>query len=296
MADQQNPKQDRTKPPTGADMLTLPKWARLAFSSRSVGRVLHVFTANWPGAPRGYFNAVVSAVEYAHGAASSGVLDSAVCEQLAYDTEHVAADGVKAAYAADIDDDSAFFARDAAELDSAASVATAASLAVSACNPDTAAFASATAFHSVQHARRQVVLQSMWFDYDLLVELAKFNNWNDDSPVDPDLCGPLWPFGKPEGWREEPSTLEPLPALQIDIAVPAGMTEAQRKEFVLRVSSFYGELSALHVQMGGHGLRFLDGRSVVHDPAESEAPTPCDPAVRRDEVACVGGGGVGGAL
>ncbi len=39
-----------------------------------------------------------------------------------------------------------------------------------------------------------------WRDYDILLALNKREGWTDNSPVDPDLCGPLWADGAPKGW------------------------------------------------------------------------------------------------
>ena len=37
-------------------------------------------------------------------------------------------------------------------------------------------------------------------DYESLKALAEREGWTDESPVDPDLLGPLWAEGEPEGW------------------------------------------------------------------------------------------------
>jgi hypothetical protein len=43
-------------------------------------------------------------------------------------------------------------------------------------------------------------------DFDRLVTLAKKHNWTDDTPVPPDVFGPMWPEGLTPQWENEPPT------------------------------------------------------------------------------------------
>jgi hypothetical protein len=42
-------------------------------------------------------------------------------------------------------------------------------------------------------------------DFDRLVFLAKKHNWTDDTPVPPDVFGPLWPKDLAPAWAAEPA-------------------------------------------------------------------------------------------
>src|SRR5207247_2476335 len=37
-------------------------------------------------------------------------------------------------------------------------------------------------------------------DFDHLSRLAEWQKWTDDTPVPPEVFGPLWPEGPPKGW------------------------------------------------------------------------------------------------
>jgi hypothetical protein len=45
-------------------------------------------------------------------------------------------------------------------------------------------------------------------DYDRLFTLAKEQNWTDDTPVSPDVFGPMWPKNVTPTWVQEPSATE----------------------------------------------------------------------------------------
>lgn len=42
-------------------------------------------------------------------------------------------------------------------------------------------------------------------DFDRLVYLAKKHNWTDDTPVAPEVFGPMWPNNLTPDWSKEPS-------------------------------------------------------------------------------------------
>jgi hypothetical protein len=41
------------------------------------------------------------------------------------------------------------------------------------------------------------------WDYELLARLAAINHWTDETPVSPDILGPLWSPGHAPEWAEE---------------------------------------------------------------------------------------------
>jgi hypothetical protein len=55
-------------------------------------------------------------------------------------------------------------------------------------------------------------------DFDRLVFLAKRDEWTDDTPVPPDVFGPLWPKNRAPEWAKEPRAPEADPPS----APPAG--------------------------------------------------------------------------
>ena len=41
-------------------------------------------------------------------------------------------------------------------------------------------------------------------DFDHLTRFAEWQRWTDDTPVSPEVFGPLWPEGSPPGWPADP--------------------------------------------------------------------------------------------
>lgn len=95
--------------------------------------------------------------------------------------------------------------------------------------------------------------------------------FDDDAPVPPEVFGPMWPDGVPEGWPPLQDGHEPL-HLKIEITVPSGMSEAESKAFNERVATFFAKLSGAHVALGGTGLRLLDHSSSAPLPELNEEP------------------------
>lgn len=95
--------------PTKDEIAALPWWARVAFAARCARRVLPLFQAGWPSAPKKHVHAVTMAVETAERSATD------------------AADAADTAYAAD-----AYAAYGAAEASGAYGAAAAANAAATA--------------------------------------------------------------------------------------------------------------------------------------------------------------------
>jgi hypothetical protein len=51
-------------------------------------------------------------------------------------------------------------------------------------------------------------------DFDRLMYLAKKHNWTDDTPVPPDVFGPLWPKNLIPDWAKEPLSQPPTSTTQ----------------------------------------------------------------------------------
>ncbi|MEO0513599.1 MAG: hypothetical protein AAF108_12035 [Planctomycetota bacterium] len=97
-------------------------------------------------------------------------------------------------------------------------------------------------------------------DFDLLLETSRREKWTDETPVPPEFFGPMWPDGTPDGWPEPADDTEPS-YLKVEVALPKGLDDAASDEANRRVAAFFAELSAMHVAMGGTGLRLVDRQS-----------------------------------
>lgn len=118
-----------------------------------------------------------------------------------------------------------------------------------------------------------VAENAMRRDYELLKAAAAAEGWTDDTPVPPEFFGPLWPEGEPEGWPGSSVPAEPT-YFKIELLTPSNMTGQESEDFNRRAAALFAELSALHVAMGGTGLRLLDRDSLETIPVSDEMPIP----------------------
>jgi hypothetical protein len=124
-----------------------------------------------------------------------------------------------------------------------------------------AAHSAAAAASEAYAAAYEFNLAAMWSDYDRLFALANEDVWTDESPVDPDWLGPLWPQGKPEGWPDDPNAAEQPAGLSLTIEVPDNWTDEQ---ITAKVREVVDKLDTAYRQLGGRdGLRLLPPTDVT---------------------------------
>ena len=164
--------------PSQKDAARLPRWARVAFAARCARRVLPLYRRLWPTAPPPAEHArLVELAEQAAGAANPHTASDAVTATRpsvnASDAIHAVAIAAHAA-AADPDAYAISYTEYAAQtvLNLLARVAT---------------------------VRTVHTLAAPGRDFARLVRLAKERNWTDDTPVPPDVFGPMWD-GDPPPW------------------------------------------------------------------------------------------------
>jgi hypothetical protein len=272
--------------PTEAELKTLSRWARVAFAVRCAQRVQPLFSYFWPDAPPEYHAAVDRAIMLASRSAARPTAASYKDLSAVADVADLAAPALKrlpAAYAAakaashaasachyfivsDVPGWGAKFQLSAAEVDGTGDdhVVAVAEAAVAGAR---AAVAQGFAGDAGAYAAERR-------DFNLLAALQSAAEgagtpWGDETGVDPDLLGPLWPFGEPEGWPIQPADDEPEPVMKLEVALPTGMSEAEQKTFDAKVVELLTEMSRMHAAMGGTGLRVLDERSCEPIPEES---------------------------
>lgn len=182
--------------PGKKELEQLPRWAQVAFAARCAERVRPLYKHFWPDAPQKYIDAVDEAVLVAWRAASQASVPAyAAAAAVAYAAvdaiDVAAADDTAGAYGA------AYAAHVAVRASAHAAAANA--RAANARAADAAAAADDAATHA---AASGAAIAAMRRDYELLKALAEREGWTDESAVDPDLLGPLWAEGEPEGWPE----------------------------------------------------------------------------------------------
>lgn len=258
--------------PTEEELITLPRWARVAFAVRCAERVRPLFKYFWREAPEKVVEGVDRAVMFAKASATSPASVSKAIGTAAYSVE------AARAYGASYNRTDARAAAEAARAASEASEAAYADAAAhAAARYDTYARAAAAARTAAARAVRAARAAAHHDknsvnarqDYELLRMLARGvpgrpgNNptpWTDETPVNPDLLGPLWPFGEPEGWPEEAK--EPRAGdqrLQIRLVAPPNASD---KDIADAMAELVRRMDNLHRAMGGSGL-------VIDDEAEA---------------------------
>ncbi len=181
---------------------SLPRWARVAFGARCARRVLPAVTHFWKNAPEHHLQALDRAVSVAEHAVDARAVDARAVDAAsdaasdAADTTHTAFDAARVARAARAAVDAAF---------------------------DTAFDAALTAYAARNAAR--VLFETATIDTPLTAQLrcirrdfarlkrfAREQKWTDDTPVPPDVFGPMWPDGVEPYWAVEPPPTSAPPA------------------------------------------------------------------------------------
>jgi hypothetical protein len=200
--------------PLKDEVIKLPKWARVAFAARCMRRVIPMYRHHMPTASDTDLDALWRSIEAGEQAA-----------ELALDTSSISAmaDGLRVAgqalqNAADVfgDDQNSPKAQSVAMI--ALAAATTGMLADM--SPFIANHAVGDAFDITLTIRK---------DFDHLGRLAEWQHWTDDTPVPPDVFGPLWPEGPPPGWPADPDVPQrvelPVSFLALEKVIPMALED-----------------------------------------------------------------------
>ncbi|MDY3553978.1 hypothetical protein R5W24_003092 [Gemmata sp. JC717] len=172
--------------PNAEEMATQPRWAQVAFAARCARRVLLLPEHRRPSTPVTLILVASKAVDVAEQSAGIGYAHPEARESYA----SLAATNANG-YGPAIDALAAVGAAD--EFDKR--VAGYAAVAGNAAAGDA---------YTIANIRRVVRR-----DFDNLSQLAEAQRWDDDTPVPPEVFGPLWPEGAPKGWPASDVPLRP---------------------------------------------------------------------------------------
>lgn len=211
--------------PTEDEIAKLPRWARVAFAARCARRVFALYTQyrNEPHDGRmDLWNAMDSAETSAALARSTMTGRAwAIDVMMTTTNEHAAAIAGSAANAAgSIDGDGL------ADMN--------------------VVVVAAEEYADLRpHIRR---------DFDLLARLALAYDCTDDTPVPPEVFGPLWPEGKPAGWPDDPE----MPK-RADLALEAVASERATETMIEdEVVNLFLAMNRFHIARTGHPLTVED--------------------------------------
>jgi hypothetical protein len=244
--------------PTEEEIELLPRWAQVAFAARCARRVQPLILHDWPDAPQVFLDNIDKAITLAEASAA----DPASASEKTSAATRAFAFAFAATRASAFVDDAADAAADAATRASAASAfvddaADAAAFAFAA----TRASASATrAFAAFARA----AVRAIRADFELLGALARREGWDNDTPVPPEVFGPMWPEGVPEGWPNE--LVAPVRNLDTDCIAPPLSLYFDGDEFTPeQISEIIGGLSNMYEEMTGDHL-VIDTTGVLQIP------------------------------
>lgn len=193
---------DKLRLPTEEDIRQLPRWARVAFAARCARRVLPLLKNSSPELASDAVAALVAAVEEAERSAS----------QAAYEENPALAAHQRA---------KEVFGRIRTGI--ATDVARAACNALAGVVPGHDYESSLSTLHAVAYALSQkdapsadvvppppaaidAVVAAIGVDVSSLSTRSGAEGWTDDTPVPPEVFGPLWPNGPPPGWPADVTT------------------------------------------------------------------------------------------
>lgn len=214
--------------PTKDEIAKLPRWARVAFAARCARRVLPLPTFGRPDTSPHTVWATQQAVRYIE-------LSAGKTGALAQPSQLFALIG-------DIDGKGFGPLVDAIVVLAKADARDDLSLTGYASNAASSASGDAFPIADIRlHLRR---------DFDHLAELAHWQKWTDDTPVPPEVFGPLWPEGPPQGWPADPDAPK-HGDLPVDFFAREKASAKVVEDDIVRL---FDAINAYHIARGGGPL------------------------------------------
>lgn len=166
--------------PTEEEIAALPRWAQVAFAARCARRVLPLYISTWPQGQEPYEVERATLAEVEESARRG---QNTLRSRVAYGTVFAGMPPVAANVASALGD-----------------------VALSVLTSGLPAHHALSAIHQAHSAAAEVadIQPQIRRDFDHLARLAEWQRWTDDTPVPPDVFGPLWPEGPPPGWPADP--------------------------------------------------------------------------------------------
>jgi hypothetical protein len=177
--------------PSDRDMQAIPRWARVALAARTLRRIQPLLLASWPKATRKYRQGVEWAIAEGERAAAQGrstpdLQEAGMAAMDVYGSEPM--DATTANFLTFAASRVSFGGQQRNASDAQLSLKDAL-LAVSCFEEEHAA-----------PGVKKASLEGIWADFQELKESSKREKWTDNTPVNPDSFGPMWPNGLPRSW------------------------------------------------------------------------------------------------
>lgn len=222
--------------PSEAEIAKLPRWARVAFAARCVRRVLPLLQTGWPPS-----NAVMPDVGWT----------VSVLERRAF-TSLVQVEDIRLAK-----QDAEYTAKQALAIQARRFVSHIA-LAIDRAIEGGIGIASG----HVELAAKDFgieITHVLRRDFDALAHLARWQHWTDDTPVPPEVFGPLWPEGPPKGW---PADADLPHRADLPLELLSGARDLERMTEDETVNLF-NTINAYYIARTGDRLTLEDLRPLV---------------------------------
>jgi hypothetical protein len=232
-------------PPSQEEIERLPHYARVAVAGRWVRRVEPLFAHFWPTAPEELVSSVKDTVASVEVAARDAIDEVPTASNRA----HVAAKS----------------ARETGQHKGTFLVALAAASAADYAADRQMGFALHTIPAAVMRISESVPAVSgiigdhVRRDFDHVARLAKWQHWTDDTPVPPEVFGPLWPEGPPKGWPVDPDTPQRTD-LPLELLSRARVLEQMTEDEVVHL---FNTVNAYYIARTGQRLTLEDLRPLV---------------------------------
>lgn len=229
----------RNSLPTEEEIAKLPRWARVAFAARCARRSLPVCRETWDSSAPVPMERLARTIALAEEAASSATelkqSDAEFAEKtVRYCEQHLEM------YAASV----------------AHSALTAVRLATAYRGEDVHFGSAINAVNAMDDREADIAVSR---DLEHLVRLSKLNTWMDETPVPPEVFGPLWPEGRPAGWPVDPDAPK-----QSDIALEVfkqdGLDERIAEDDVVNL---FNAMNRFHIARGGQPLSLEDFQPLI---------------------------------
>ena len=165
--------------PSEDEIALLPRWARVAFAARCARRVLPLYLHFWPEGIGPYRIEVESLNDLESLAGSSNPHETFPRHRIGYGTVFLGMPNISAQVASLLSDLVLPILTPTSQIDSVSNVV------------------QKSADVSISLIDLKPVIRR---DFDHLASLSEWQHWTNDTPVPPEVFGPLWPEGPPDGW------------------------------------------------------------------------------------------------
>jgi hypothetical protein len=220
--------------PTKAEVAKLPHLARVAFAARCARRVLSLLQNGTHQPQHYYIDPALAATELA--------------EQTAMGWE------IAPHHLMEIVDSLNGFVGDM-ELSSVVTAAKVAAVAAAGNSKD----AELAAKFAIGAFPARDLSTSFRRDFDHLARLTEWQHWTDDTPVPPEVFGPLWPEGPPKGWPADPDTPQRTD-LPLELLSRARVLERMTEDEAVNL---FNAINAYYIARTGDRLTLEDLRPFI---------------------------------